>query len=220
VTFERADDISAIVLAGGRSSRFGSAKLVAQVGGTSLLEHAIRSVAAVAAEIVVALPAGDSVPEPTLREVPGDPVLRFVRDPEAYGGPLVGLAAALDATSGRRAIVVGGDMPRLRPAVLQAMLDRLEHAGTAPDQRSPLAIVLTSDGLQRALPVALRIDVARQAVHEALGSGERSLRSMLARLAVEALDLEIWHALDPRAETLIDIDKPADLEALATADPS
>ena len=34
----------------------------------------------------------------------------------------------------------------------------------------------------------------------------------------EELDPDTWRALDPGAETLIDIDVPADLEALGPAD--
>ena len=41
---------------------------------------------------------------------------------------------------------------------------------------------------------------------------------MLARLAVEELAPEAWRALDPRGETLIDIDVPADLDALGPAE--
>lgn len=219
MTSERAHDVSAIVLAGGRSSRFGTPKLEAEIDGVTLLEHAIRAVAAVASEIVVALRADPAASEPAFGEVPGDPVIRFVRDPEAYGGPLVGLATALATASGARAIVVAGDMPRLRPAVLQAMLEALESPTTdANSHASPEAIVLTSDGQARPLPVALRIDAARRAVTETLGAGERSLRAMLARLPVEELDPDTWRALDPGAETLIDIDVPADLEALGPAD--
>jgi molybdopterin-guanine dinucleotide biosynthesis protein A len=211
-------DVSAIVLAGGRSSRFGAPKLEAEIDGVTLLEHVIWAVAAVASEIVVSLPADPSAPEPTVGEIPQKPFIRFVRDPEAYGGPLVGLATALEATTGRWAIVVAGDMPRLQPAVLQAMLDALGPPTTASGQASPEAIVLTSDGEARPLPVALGIDAARRAVNDALGAGERSLRAMLARLAVEELAPETWRALDPRSESLIDIDVPADLEALRLAD--
>ena len=219
MTSERAHDVSAIVLAGGRSSRFWAPKLEAEIDGVTLLEHVIRAVAAVAPEIVVALPADISVREPAFGEVTGDPVIRFVRDSEAYGGPLVGLATALAMASGVRAIVVAGDMPRLRPTVLQAMLEALESPRTdANAQAVPEAIVLTSDGQARPLPVALRIDAARRAVTETLEAGERSLRAMLARLPVEELDPETWHALDPDAETLIDIDAPADFEALGPAD--
>jgi molybdopterin-guanine dinucleotide biosynthesis protein A len=219
VTSERAHEVSAIVLAGGRSSRFGAPKLEAEIDGVTLLEHVIRAVAAVASEIVVALPADPAASEPAVGEVPGDPVIRFVRDPEAYGGPLVGLAAALAMASGVRAIVVAGDMPRLRPTVLQAMLEALESPTTDANAKAvPEAIVITSDGQARPLPVALRIDAARRAASETLGAGERSLRAMLARLTVRELDPETWRALDPGSETLIDIDVPADLEALGPAD--
>lgn len=218
MTSERAHDVSAIVLAGGRSSRFGTPKLEAVIDGVTILEHVIRAVAAVASEIVVALPADPAASEPTFGEVPGDPVIRFVRDPEAYGGPLVGFATALGAAAGARSIVVAGDMPRLRPAVLQAMLDRLGPTTDANGQASPEAIVLTSDGEARPLPVALRIDAARRAVTASLGAGERSLRALLARLAVEELASEAWRALDARGETMIDIDVPADLDALGPAD--
>jgi molybdopterin-guanine dinucleotide biosynthesis protein A len=219
MTSERAHDVSAIVLAGGRSSRFGAPKLEADIDGVTLLEHVIRAVATVASEIVVSLPTDPAASEPAFGEVPGDPVIRFVRDPEAYGGPLVGLATALATASAARAIVVAGDMPRLRPTVLQAMLDALESPTTDANRHaSPEAIVLTSDGQARPLPVALRIDAARRAVTETLRAGERSLRAMLARLTVEELDPETWRALDPGAETLIDIDAPTDLEALRAAD--
>jgi molybdopterin-guanine dinucleotide biosynthesis protein A len=218
VTSESADETSAIVLAGGRSSRFGASKLEAELDGTSVLAHAIRAVGAVATEIIVALPSDHSASEPTVGEVPDNAVVRFVRDPEAYGGPLVGLATALEATTGRRAIVVAGDMPRLRPAVLQAMLDRLGQARSTTDDGRLEAVVLTSDEVRRPLPLAVYVDAARRAVGETLEAGERSLRALLARLIVEDLDPEIWQALDPRSETLIDIDEPADLVDLRIGD--
>jgi molybdopterin-guanine dinucleotide biosynthesis protein A len=215
-----AEDVSAIVLAGGRSSRFGSPKLQAEVDGIPLLEHAIRAVAAVALEIVVALPADPSVAQPVLGELPRNTVVRFVRDPGPYGGPLVGLAAALEAASGRRLIVVAGDMPRLRVAVLQAMLDRLGSPPNALDREAAQAIVLTSDAQARPLPVALAAAAARTATIETLGAGDRSLRAMLTRLIVDELDPTTWRELDPEGATLIDIDEPADLDALRAADRS
>ncbi len=214
MTVVRAGDTSGIVLAGGRSSRFGSPKLEVLLDGASLLEHAIRAVAGVATEIIVALPPDPAGHDPELGAITGNPRVRFSRDPEAFGGPLAGLAAAIEATSGRLAIVVGGDMPRLQPSVLRAMLDRLGQPASSPNHQAPEAIVLTSDGVRRPLPVALRVEAARRAVAETLESGERSLRGMLARLAVEELDPESWHVLDPHSETLVDIDAPSDLEAL------
>jgi len=39
---------------------------------------------------------------------------------------------------------------------------------------------------------------------------------MLARLALKVLEAQAWQALDPRSETLIDIDERADLDRLVS----
>jgi len=216
---ERTDQVTAIVLAGGRSSRFGAPKLDALVDGASLLELAIRAVAAVASEIVVALPAAGGPAtrtEPAVGPMPGNPVIRFVRDPELHGGPLVGLATALEIANRPYAIVVGGDMPRLRPAVLRAMLDWLQAGGARSGGPVVEAVVLERAGVPRPLPLAIRTGSGVRAATTALASGERSLRSMLARLALKVLEAQAWQALDPRSETLIDIDERADLDRLVS----
>lgn len=199
--------IAGIVLAGGRSSRFGSAKLDAQLDGRSLLDHAIEGVAAVVTETLVVL--GPDAPAP---ELPRG--VRIVRDPEAFGGPLVGLAAGLEATTGDLAIVVGGDMPRLRTAVLERMLAALNTAGDGP-----VAVVLEEVDGPRPLPLAIRVDPARVAAIATLASGERSLRALLDRLEAHTIPAEIWRPLDPSGDTLIDVDRPRDLDRLGASDP-
>jgi molybdopterin-guanine dinucleotide biosynthesis protein A len=184
-----------------------------------LVAHAIRAVAAVALEIVVALPADLRAPEPSLPKLPGTVSVRFVRDAEPDGGPLVGLDAALHAVTADRVIVVGGDMPRLRPAVFEAMLDRLDHPDRLDQPAAVVeAVVLGERGAARPLPAALRAGPARDAVTLALAAGERSLRAMLARLVTAELDAAVLNRLDPDAETLIDVDEPNDLERLRRSD--
>ena len=205
-------DVTAIVLAGGKSSRFGRPKLDERLEGSSLLAHAVGAVGAVAGEVVLALPQGAGSPDLAgLASVVG---VRTVHDPEPFGGPLVGLSAALAVTTTPFAIVVGGDMPRLVPAVLAAMLAELEAHDVANGASVPDAVVLAQPGGGRPLPCALRVPVARLATDHALATGERSLRAMLAALRVRELPEASWRALDPSADTLIDIDVPADLEGL------
>src|SRR5882672_12655991 len=117
-------EVSGVILAGGRSSRFGSDKLAARIGERTLLDLAIAGVAAVASEIVVVLaPGDDRTPDPIDRPI------RLVVDPERHGGPLVGLLAGLEAVEQPLVIVAGGDMPTLSPAVLGAMVRALESSG-------------------------------------------------------------------------------------------
>lgn len=199
--------VTAIVLAGGRASRFGSAKLAARLDGRSLLDHAIEAVGAVATETIVVVAPDGAAPPPRHG-------VRTVRDPEAFGGPLVGLAAGLESTTGDLAIVVGGDMPRLRTAVLEAMLVKLQ----ATDD-GQTAVVLEQVGGPRPLPLAIVVEPARGAVAATLAAGQRSLWALLDRLDVYAIPAEVWRFLDPFGETLIDIDRPEDLERLGASDP-
>jgi molybdopterin-guanine dinucleotide biosynthesis protein A len=216
---------SGIVLAGGRSSRFGSPKLLALVDGVPLLDRAVQAVAQVVDEVVIVGPAAGDVALTDLDGLPARVRVEVVRDPAQGGGPLVGLRTGLATVTGDRVVVVGGDMPRLEPGVLHLLLERLEPgvraapratgsavAADPPASSSPDAVVLGQTGGGRPLPMALRTSEARHAVESAIKDGEASLRAALARLTVEEVAHAEWRRLDPAGRTLLDVDTPADLE--------
>jgi molybdopterin-guanine dinucleotide biosynthesis protein A len=207
-----------IVLAGGGSSRFGSDKLAAEVAGRPLLATAIEAVSGVVDGVIVA---GPSLPSGFKA---GDVPVALVRDREPLAGPLAALANVLGTAVDpdpvtALAIVVGGDMPRLVPAVLRSMLERLERDPTID------AVLLGQPGsgdegsgrqaARRAvLPLALRVEPARRASAEAIGAGDRSLQGFLARLRHIELPPSAWLAVDPHADTLLDVDTVGDLERI------
>lgn len=192
---------SGIVLAGGRSSRFGGDKLAARIGDSTLLELAVAAVAAVSTEVIVVLAAGDE------RELPAAsvPIGRAV-DPEPFGGPLVGLLAGLEAAREPVAVVVGGDMPTLAPDVLRLLIRALSAREGSRD-----AAVLVQRGHARPLPCAVRNGTATQAARRLLGEGERSLRALIRSINTLSVAEADWRPLDPTAATLLDIDVPGDL---------
>ncbi len=192
------DHVTGIVLAGGRSSRFGSDKLAAELDGRPLLHHALTAVAMVAAQIVVVVApdAEPAIPQSLEARV------RVVHDPEPFGGPLVGLVAALAYVDSPIAIVVGGDMPNLVPAVLHRLVTALGPAQAA---------LLEVPGRVQPLPAALDVPAARAAGSEVVARGGRSLRDLLGRLDPVVLPAPVWLALDPAAATIADIDRPSDL---------
>jgi molybdopterin-guanine dinucleotide biosynthesis protein A len=202
---------SAIVLAGGRSSRFGSPKLQALVDGIPLLDLAVRAVAEVADEVVLVGPTTGGAALTDLDSLPARVRVEVVHDPVEGGGPLVGLRTGLAVAIGDRVIVVGGDMPRLEPAVLRAMVERL--APESATGRSTDAVLLGQAGGGRPLPMAVRTVEARDAVEAAISAGETSLRAALARLALVELPEDEWRRFDPAGRTLLDVDTQADLEA-------
>jgi molybdopterin-guanine dinucleotide biosynthesis protein A len=196
-------DVAGIILAGGRASRFGRDKLAEPVGGRPLLEHAVVSLAPVVGELLVVIPpAGNPppLPEPELLGIP----VHIVRDPEPYGGPLVAVAAALQATNASTALLVGGDMPALQASVLTSLIRALERGGAD-------VVLLESPGPVQSMPAALRVTAARAAATKARAEGARALRALYGRLRVVTLPLAEWTALDPERRTLRDIDTPGDL---------
>ncbi|MGZ8605364.1 MAG: molybdenum cofactor guanylyltransferase [Actinomycetota bacterium] len=196
---------SGLVLAGGRSTRFGRDKLAEPLGGKSLLAHAVVAVGSVVREVIVLLPpVGDPPPLPRSVGAARVPV-RVVRDPEPFGGPLVALLAGLERTREPFALVVGGDMPGLVGPVLAALLRALAASGDAD------ATVLAFRGRRQPLPAALRVGAATTAAQRLLGEGERSVHALLRVLRTRELLEAEWRSLDPTAATLRDVDVPGDL---------
>lgn len=193
------DGVTGIVLAGGRSSRFGSDKLAAEFDGRPLLHHALAAVATVAGRILVMVAPGVEPP------IPGELATRVlvVHDPEPFGGPLVGLVAALAIVETPTAIVVGGDMPRMVPAVLRRLAVAVEPGRAAA--------VLEVPGRLQPLPMALDAQAARAVATTILERGGRSLRDLLGDLDAASIPAPVWLSLDPEAATIVDIDRLADL---------
>lgn len=187
--------IGAIVLAGGRSSRFGRDKLSEPIDGRPLLQHAIGAVRALTDEIVVvAAPDADPpIPEG----------VALVHDLRPFGGPLVGLEAGLAASPVDRVIVVAGDMPTLVPAVLARLLAALGEDTTAA--------ILEVAGPRAILPLALARRPAGAAVRRLVDVGERRLGALLGVLDVRVVASAEWRQDDPDGWTLRDIDSPDDL---------
>lgn len=99
------------VLAGGRSSRFGSDKAVASLGHRSLAEHAAASIMPYVDDVVMI----------------GERIGGLADLPRPDLGPLGGIAAALDHAAGRGyrcVLTIGCDMPVLPAGLIEALLRR------------------------------------------------------------------------------------------------
>jgi molybdopterin-guanine dinucleotide biosynthesis protein A len=188
----------AIVLAGGAGRRFGSDKLSAPVAGRPMLDHVVETARGIADEVLVVLAPDDE------RRLPDD--VRLVRDARPHEGPLAGLAAGLASVPDRGAvaIVLAGDMPAARPAVLCLLIGAVEDGAAA---------AVLHDGITaRPLPSAYAVAPAREAVERLLATGERRLRALPAALDATEVPSTAWRGLDPDGMTLRDIDRPEDLD--------
>jgi molybdopterin-guanine dinucleotide biosynthesis protein A len=188
-----------IVLAGGRSSRFGRDKLTEEYEGSPLLHHPVSRLLEVCDRVVVVLAPGAEEPP-----MPGGTDVTFARDAIEGEGPLRGLFAGLSVANAEWIVLAGGDMPDLQPAVLREMLRAARETGV-------VAVTLSDGGTERPLPSVLRTGPATDAARALLEAGRRSLRDLLAVVATVVVDEPTWTALDPERRTLRDVDEPPDM---------
>ena len=165
-------ELGAVVLAGGRSTRFGGDKLEAPVGGARLLDAALGTAVRVASTVVAVGPADRSLPSDVL----------VVREEPAYAGPFAAVVAGV------------GALPDSCPLVLVLAGDLLDP-GRAVDAllvayREPYdaVVVLDAHGTRQPLLAvysarALRARFARDAA-EGIPAAGRPARALLDGLAV------------------------------------
>jgi molybdopterin-guanine dinucleotide biosynthesis protein A len=108
-------DITGVILAGGRSERFGKNKAFATFQGVPLIERALRVMTALFREVMIVTnsPA----------EYPPYGVL-VLTDQEPHQGPLGGLVTALSASTNDAVFAVGCDMPILDPSVIAKIVEQ------------------------------------------------------------------------------------------------
>ena len=187
--------VVAIVLAAGASRRFGSPKLLAPLAGRPVLQHVLDAVAASpVGDVVVVLGDGASAIE-TAIEWRTERRAVNPRPQDGLSSSLrVGLDAAAEDPLAEAALVILGDQPSVRPAVIRAVI---AAAANVPE---PIIRARYSDD-EAPNPVLIR----RPAWALAAGlDGDRGLGPLLAHRP----ELVGEVAVDGRNP---DIDTPADL---------
>lgn len=191
---------SVVVLAGGRSRRFGCDKLELEWHGRVLRDHVVERARELSQDVVV-LVAPDGRSDAPL----GTMGVRYVCDPEPWPGPLVAVAAALDHLANDVAVVVAADMPNVPLPILTLLASRVAES------HAPVA-GLEMDGMVQQLPVALRVSATAQQLARAVGAGERRLGAVARLDGALAIPEPEWRALDPDGASLRDIDTQTDLQ--------
>lgn len=107
--------MTAIILAGGKSTRLGQSKALQAIQGKSLIQWVIDRLAVLSTEIIIVTAHGEEIPC-------SSPVgIKTVADIYPHRGPLVGIYSGLAASSCSRAIIVGCDTPFLSVRLLEHM---------------------------------------------------------------------------------------------------
>jgi molybdenum cofactor guanylyltransferase len=109
-------DATAIVLAGGKSSRMGQPKSLLLFDDTPLIVHLTRALESIFAETVIVAAAQ--------QELPPLPAI-LVRDEVPYQGPVGGIYYGLKAASGKFCFVTSCDVAFLNPPLIRHLISQI-----------------------------------------------------------------------------------------------
>lgn len=190
---------SAAILVGGRARRLdGRPKPRLPVGGRSILDRQIDTLAALGAVPTLV------TPDPAAYGDLGLPLVPDLVDAGALGGLYTALANARTAW----VLVLAGDMPFLTAALLQHLLD------VRPGWD---AVVPCTHGRWHPLCAVYAAQVAPR-LGQAIDHGTRRIGDAVASLRTHAVDDAAMAALDPAGLALTNVNTPDDLaQAMARA---
>jgi len=191
---------SAIVLAGGRSTRFGRDKGLWAIGDQTLVERVHGRIRNVAQEVVIAV--GSEKQRQTYSQIISDCV--FAVDESPGMGPLGGLWSGLRRVTGKKVAVVGCDMPFIS-AELMSLLYDLSEGYDAVIPRWPIGYI-------EPLHSVYDVDGCLMATRKALRSGRREIRAMISGLAtVLYVSTEVIRKSEPDLRMFTNINSRRDL---------
>lgn len=185
-------NVSAMILTGGASSRFGSNKSQAILGSRSLIENLLNGLPS-EIEIVIVGPKIQHASRP----------VKYAQEDPAGGGPVAAIHAGLDFIESEFVAIIATDMPLAHQiwAVLIANLPKNQDA----------TIPVDSAGVRQSLCALYRADSLRQAFAEIGEVSGQSMRNVTRLLSVRELQVE-----PSLQHFLIDIDTPLDLDRAIT----
>lgn len=180
--------LSAMILTGGTSRRFGSDKSQAKFGENSLIENLLTTLPPEMGIVIV----GPRLPQNS-RDV------RYIQESPLGGGPVAAIDAGLELIESEYVAIIATDMP-FASQILDVLIRNY------PDSEDA-TIVLDSEGVRQPLCALYRVESLRKALTKLGNSQGQSMRNLTEILSVKELHLE-----PALARILLDIDTPADLD--------
>ena len=166
-------DVTGLILAGGRSRRFGRDKAVALLHGEPLIVHVSRALAPHVTRLLVAT-GSTRRPYPIVAEV--------VCDPDAGVGPIAGLAAGLAACRTPWLLAVAVDLPYLTANALDPLL-----RGTSSS--ADVVVALDDEGRRQPVCARWRVATVQPVVGDHLARSAYALQALFQHLQVRDVQL-------------------------------
>lgn len=188
----RPDEVTGVILAGGKSTRYGRNKAFACIDGVPLIERVIQVMKAVFADLLL------------ITNTPREYAhlgLPMVEDLIKGLGPLGGIYTGLNSISGSAGFFVACDMPFLNPSLI----------GRIVALRADSDAVVPRVGKWVEPLHALYAKSCLAAIEELIRSGNIQILQFFLKVRIRYVEEELMRAFDPQLRCLANVNRPEDL---------
>lgn len=195
-------DRSAIILAGGFSSRIGQDKSLLELNGKPLIKHVVDAVKPIVDEIIIVTSSQERADQ--YAKVTGTHV-KFVIDIDDAKGPLIGALTGLQQATGKYSLLLPSDAPFVSREVIELLFD-LCPGRSAVVPRWPNTDI---EPLQAVYNTRIALEAAKIAVSE----GKQKVSDMLDIMqGIRYISTLVIQEIDPDLKTFFNINTPIDLK--------
>lgn len=187
------DDLTAFILAGGKSTRMGADKAFLGWKGRTLLDHSVELARGLSPEVLIV---GEASKFASYGAV--------VEDVFRERGPLGGIHAALQATATDLNLILAVDLPLLEPKFLRYIVKRARTA-------TAIVTIARAGGGWQPLCAVYRREFAPLA-ERALREGNNKIDPLFTLVETEIIDEEQLAKLGFSARIFQNVNTPRDLE--------
>lgn len=194
-------DKSAIILAGGFSSRFGQDKGLLLLAGKPLIKHVLNVLHGMVDETIIVV--SSKVQAENFAKVTGSNV-RIVIDENDMQSPLIGALTGFEKAHGKHSLLLPCDTPLVSRDILSLLLElRINKNAVVP--RWP-------NGYIEPLQAVYCTKPAVEAAKKTLNAGKADMRSMVDGLqGVRYISTLVLRQLDPKLRTFFNVNTLLDL---------
>jgi molybdopterin-guanine dinucleotide biosynthesis protein A len=196
---------SAIVLAGGISSRFGLDKGILRLDKKPLIEYVVSAIESIVDETIVVTNSSERA-ELYARYIPAE--VKFAFDSSKIRSPLIGAYSGFRMAKGDYSLLLPFDTPFVSREVILLLFDLCQNK-TAVIPRWPNCHIEPLHSIYKTKSV---LTASKTAVDE----GKLNMRAMIEKLqGVRYVSTMVIQQLDPELNTFFNINTPSDLKQAA-----
>jgi molybdopterin-guanine dinucleotide biosynthesis protein A len=193
-----------IILAGGENTRMPVLKAFIKVNGKKIIERNLEVMKKLFKENFIV------TNQPEAYSYLGVPLLGDIYN---VRGPMTGVFTALVNSSNRWVFISACDMPFINKSLIEYMASKLDNNdAVVPESYQPSDSPLTKGGVRGVEPLfAFYSKKLLGSMEKAIQTGNRSIKDFLNNKRVIYIETKEIKKVDPRAESFINLNTPADV---------